>query len=519
MPITYLQHRISISNFPYIKKHKISHKSFPAKSSNSNQLYILSVVWILICISNFIITTGDSNAPSYKYDLSINMRNSGMVSGNNIEHNYDRYLQIFNNRLTRSINGNRVTNKGLNIIQLNKGNANFETKINSIQRIIDNEKPDIICISESNIKKSKIDNINHFPEYNHELNLMSNNIDISRNSILIKKSLNYKRRYEYESNEVCNIWVEIFLNKGKSLMLMGGYRTWSSLKAQNIINSNSNKNQLKRFKITLDNWARALSEDKDTIVCIDDNIDSSDGRHNKKYNIHNLHNLLTDHLNTYSIAQCNNEYTRITSHQHPSTIDKIYTNKPNKMTNIRTMNNIDSDHKFIVARYLCNEPAYHPKFIKKRDYTNLTYCKINEYVTRSEILDTVFQSEDSDYIAETLHMELNAIYNTLAPSSIVQYKHNYIPYYNKEILEEIRLCENLLTSAIKSNERDNWRQYRNSRNILNKNIKIAKSKFLNQKLTEKNNNLKFLKGYHKQGKCNPPQSIIIMAQVLLILKN
>ena len=116
-----------------------------------------------------------------------------------------RYLQIFNNRLTRSINGNRVTNKGLNIIQLNKGNANFETKINSIQRIIDNEKPDIICISESNIKKSKIDNINHFPEYNHELNLMSNNIDISRNSILIKKSLNYKRRYEYESNEVCNI--------------------------------------------------------------------------------------------------------------------------------------------------------------------------------------------------------------------------------------------------------------------------------------------------------------------------
>ena len=92
------------------------------------------------------------------------------------------------------------------------------------------------------------------------------------------------------------------------------------------------------------------------------------------------------------------------------------------MTNIRTINNIDSDHKFIVARYLCNEPAYHPKFIKKRDYTNLTYCKINEYVTRSEILDTVFQSEDSDYIAETLHMELNAIYNTLAPSSIVQYK-------------------------------------------------------------------------------------------------
>ena len=74
-------------------------------------------------------------------------------------------------------------------------------------------------------------------------------------------------------------------------MLMGGYRTWSSLKAQNIINSNSNKNQLKRFKITLYNWARALLEDKDTIVCIDDNIDSTDGRNNKQYNIHNFTQL------------------------------------------------------------------------------------------------------------------------------------------------------------------------------------------------------------------------------------
>ena len=198
---------------------------------------------------------------------------------------------------------------------------------------------------------------------------------------MIKNTLNYKRREEFESTDVCNIWIEICLSKGKSVLIMGGYRTWSSLKVQKVENSNSNKNQLKCFSVPLDNWAKALSEDKDTIVCIDDNIDSSNGNHNRKYNINNLQNLLLNHLNSYSIVQCNHEYTRVTSHQNPSIIDKIYTNRPNKITNVQTKNNIDSDHKYIAARYLLTEPAYHPKFIQKRDYTELTHSKINEFLS------------------------------------------------------------------------------------------------------------------------------------------
>ena len=88
-----------------------------------------------------------------------------------------------------------------------------------------------------------------------------------------------------------------------------------------------------------------MDENKDVIVCIDDNVDSSsNNRHNRRYNITNLYNLLQDFINKYSITQCNHSYTRVTSHQQPSCIDKIYTNRPTKMTNIQTKDNIDSDH-------------------------------------------------------------------------------------------------------------------------------------------------------------------------------
>ena len=99
-----------------------------------------------------------------------------------------------------------------------------------------------------------------------------------------------------EDKNTCNIWLEISLGKGNKLLLMWGYRTWSALKCQNIVNSRSNGAQLERFEITLKNWLLAMEENKDVIVCTDDNIDSSNNnRHNNRYNILNLYNILQDH--------------------------------------------------------------------------------------------------------------------------------------------------------------------------------------------------------------------------------
>ena len=62
-------------------------------------------------------------------------------------------------------------------------------------------------------------------------------------------------------------------------------------------------------------------------------------------------------------------------------------------------------------------------------------------------------------------MELNTIFNTLAPSSIVQYRTNYIPYYNEEIRNELNRYDNVMTQAIQTNDTENWRVYRNNKFI------------------------------------------------------
>ena len=145
------------------------------------------------------------------------------------------------------------------------------------------------------------------------------------------------------------------------------------------------------------------------------------------------------------MTQLNKQYTRITSHQKPSCLDKIYTNIPNKMTNIMTKDNIHSDHKYVTAIYHSKHQLYTPKFIEIRNKDKLTKHNIELLIDQSPYLDEIFTTNDTDFIAQTIQIELNTIYNTLVPSRIVQYKTNYIPYYTPEIKQNIEDGNKLLT--------------------------------------------------------------------------
>ena len=108
-------------------------------------------------------------------------------------------------------------NKKINLLQLNKGSANYENKLNDIDYITKKYKPDIMCISEANLKCSNQNVINHYKDYNIEFNKMSNNIDISHNILLVNNKLSYVRCLDLEDENTCTIWIEIKIPKCKSL--------------------------------------------------------------------------------------------------------------------------------------------------------------------------------------------------------------------------------------------------------------------------------------------------------------
>ena len=162
---------------------------------------------------------------------------------------------------------------------------------------------------------------------------------------------------------------------------MGGYRQWQLLKILDKNNTKTRTHQLSRWKMILEKWQLALNEKKDTIVLMDDNIDSCvESNHNKQYKIKDLKILLDDHYNSNNITMHNNKFTRFVRHQMPSSIDHIYSNCINKMLNVQTITNTCSDHAILTAQYNSNGILYHSKFIKSRNSRLLTKNSLTQHV-------------------------------------------------------------------------------------------------------------------------------------------
>ena len=115
----------------------------------------------------------------------------------------------------------------------------------------------------------------------------------------------------------------------------------------------------------------------------------------------------------------NSEFTRYASHQDPSTIDHILTNRPLLLSNKTTETNIISDHCSLILKYNFKPDISPPKFNMKRNFNLLTIDKLRMAVAKNIKLQNLTQLTDPNLIAETLHNELNFIIDTLAPQKRV----------------------------------------------------------------------------------------------------
>ena len=110
------------------------------------------------------------------------------------------------------------------------------------------------------------------------------------------------------------------------------------------------------------------------------------------------------------------------------------------------------------------------------------YCDMNDKI------DTVFDYDTSNEIADILIDEINNILQTIAPSKLIQYKSRYSKWYNKDIQAQADIKDRAHDKAKKTNDPDDWRQFRRQRNKYNNDIKTAKKKYYYNRLTLKGTN-------------------------------
>jgi hypothetical protein len=387
----------------------------------------------------------------------------------------------------------------------------------AIEILVANDKPDILCISESMLRvDDDLDEVK-LEGYECEHAATLDELGISRNCIYVCKSLIYNRRSDLEESPISTVWLELIIPGDSNILLMGGYRQ-HQLPNQLTKISNSYSHQAARWVKYLHQWNNALKEGKEVIVCSDDNIDSTHWSSDLTTCIHpirtkNLYILLKDTIFSQGIVLLNHEVTRQLSEHAPATIiDHIYTNCPNKITKVFTKSHGGSDHRMVGVLWSSKTIVHPPDFLRTRKEHLVKEESLQNMLRMSNLTEQITAEKDTNRAVEMFITGYEGLLNCLAPMRIVQCRKNYARWVQEEERQLIKERKDAYDEARSTNTNEYWRIYRSINSRVNKELRAAKRKWMFDKLSN-NCNVKEVwataKEFWNSGAQGPPKALKI----------
>ena len=136
---------------------------------------------------------------------------------------------------------------------------------------------------------------------------------------------------------------------------MFGYRQWQ-LPAQDDSTSSTVASQLARWLVILEQWERALEEQRETICMMDANLDfltwsrEDLPSHHSSVKLKQLSEALFTRILPLGVTQMVTGPTRAERGVPATGLDHLYSNRPNKLSEVKTEWTGMSDHKIVLAR-------------------------------------------------------------------------------------------------------------------------------------------------------------------------
>ena len=129
--------------------------------------------------------------------------------------------------------------------------------------------------------------------------------------------------------------------------------------------------------------------------------------------------------------------TRVSSSQKQSVLDHVYTNFPEKMSEIQAVFKGSSDHKLICCTRFTRSAVCKPRIICKRSYKNFEQSKFREAIRKVSWWDIYMCNNVDEAVSEMSH-RITSILNVMAPIKSFQVRKNYAPWISESAKVRIR---------------------------------------------------------------------------------
>ena len=422
------------------------------------------------------------------------------------------------NFFARMVHGNRSQRgHGIKLVHWNKGPAFLINKHQEVETVLADHRPHVLGLSEANLKKDHDQSLVQHQDYNiHVCDTIDNpQLGISRVVVYCHRSLVVRRRKDLEDKTISAIWLEIGLPKQKKILHCQAYREWQHLgQADNL--SGNIAAQLHRWEIFLAKWELALLEGKEVVVMMDANIDflkwtrddlpASDSTHKLRPLIIQLFSKIFPH----GVSQLVSTATRTWPGQADSGLDHIYTNKPEKLSEVKCEYMGGSDHKLLKIVRFSKSLQRGARYVRKRCFKNF---KNEEFIQAVKNISWIelYLCQDVNQATEILTTRLSKILDTMAPIRTVQIRARYAPWLSddtKKLLKDRNAAQKV---ASETRDPDDWRYYKHLRNSATAKMKVEKKKWETNKLSNSEHdshtlwkNVKCCLGWNNSG---PPSQL------------
>ena len=277
-------------------------------------------------------------------------------------------------RLAHAKYGNRSNaGQGLRLASWNPGSAYLHNRTNEIEALISTHKPHLLVISEARFYHKNNDMCVQIPHYDliQSKTLENEDFMYSRIHIYKHESITAKVRNDLMDSSVSSIWLSVGLKHQRKILVGGVYRVWQHLDRRDGGASGTDSAQLGRWNTFLNQWERALEENKEVITIGDFNPDwpgcmeQEPTPGSKAYRTRKMAEQLAVKILSRGVTQLVRGATRSWPGQSDSCLDLIFTNKPEKTSEVK-LTTTDSDHKLVQVTCFAKGLKTTPRYTTKR---------------------------------------------------------------------------------------------------------------------------------------------------------
>ena len=331
------------------------------------------------------------------------------------------------------------------------------------------------------------------PGYSWEFDQLFQLHGRSRAALLISNDLRYVRRQDLEANSIAHVWITINLQGAKKINLQTYYRQWQLMGVKSRIpETNSVNSQNERLKAVAVKWRQAMNEGE-THSFSDTNLNLRNlGKLPTELNFHDRKlyplqlTLQTLILNEGAGVIITNDTRYNPQSRITEFIDHCITNRPEKINNQTIHRTGDSDHFIGQFQIKTRTKPCTPRFILSRKWELVNWDLMKVKLHDDPDLKEISNLTDPNQICCTLQDKINLYLDQQAPTRKLQLSNKVPKFSTSETRKLIKLRDVTLEKAKQTQDIEDWRQFRNLKNRVHRELSNDKKNFTNKQLEDEN---------------------------------